>query len=69
METPSRTNAPSDCPGDLNGDGTVYGADLALLLAVWNSDDPTADIDGNGIVDAADLAQVLGYWGPCADSP
>jgi len=55
-----------NCPSDLNGDGTIGGADLALLLAAWNSDDPTADIDGNGIVDAADLAQVLGYWGQCA---
>ena len=59
----------SDCPGDINDDGVVDGTDLALLLAVWNSDDPPADIDGNGIVDAADLAQVLGYWGACADSP
>ena len=55
------------CPGDRNGDGDVDGTDLAQLLAVWNSDDPTADIDGNGIVDAADQAQVLGYWGACAE--
>ncbi len=57
------------CPGDINGDGVVDGTDLAQLLAVWNSDDPSADIDENGIVNAADLAQVLGYWGACAESP
>ena len=55
----------SDCPGDLNGDGTVDGTDLALLLAAWNSDDPTADVDGSGLVDGADLATLLGDWGDC----
>ena len=55
----------SDCPGDLNGDGTVDGTDLALLLAAWNSDDPTADVDGSGLVDGVDLATLLGDWGDC----
>ena len=55
----------SDCLGDLNGDGTVDGTDLALLLAAWNSDDPTADVDESGLVDGADLATLLGDWGDC----
>ncbi len=48
--------------GDLDGDGVVGAADLAMLLAAWNSDDPVADLDGNGIVGAADLAQLLAAW-------
>ncbi|MBL9120513.1 MAG: hypothetical protein JNL80_11435 [Phycisphaerae bacterium] len=49
--------------GDLNGDGTVNGADLALLLGAWGAcSGCSADLDGNGIVDGADLATVLGGW-------
>ncbi|HMN96773.1 MAG TPA: GC-type dockerin domain-anchored protein [Phycisphaerales bacterium] len=48
--------------GDLNGDGTVDGADLGLLLGAWGSDDPKADLDGDGIVDGADLGILLGAW-------
>jgi len=53
------------CNADLDCDGIVGGPDLAIVLANWNSADPTADIDGSGTVDAADLAQVLGKWGLC----
>lgn len=49
--------------GDLNGDGIVNGADLALLLAGWGScDGCAADLDANGSVDAADLAVLLSLW-------
>ena len=58
------------CPGDLNGDGAVTGADLSQLLAAWGScaDEPPciADIDGNGQVDGADLAALLAAWGVCS---
>jgi len=30
-------NAPCSCIGDLNGDGTVDGSDLAALLAAWGA--------------------------------
>jgi hypothetical protein len=56
----------SDCPGDLNGDGIVDGADLSILLGAWGDADGPADIDGSGLVDGADLAALLGDWGPCA---
>jgi hypothetical protein len=50
--------------GDLNGDGTVGPADLAILLGSWGPcDGCPADLDGDGIVDAADLAILLGNWG------
>lgn len=55
------------CPADLNQDGTVNGADLALILGNWSTDGGTtgADLDGSGNVDGTDLAIVLGNWGNC----
>jgi CHRD domain len=47
--------------GDLNGDGVVDAADLAILLGAWGTGGP-GDLDGNGTVDAADLALLLGAW-------
>jgi choice-of-anchor B domain-containing protein len=54
------------CSSDLDGDGDVGAADLAMLLGAWgpNPGHP-ADFDGDGFVNAADLAQLLGNWGPC----
>ncbi len=53
--------------GDLNGDGFVDGADLAILLGGWGPCSGLkgcpADLDGNGVVDGADLAILLGSWG------
>ena len=51
------------CPGDLNGDGTVDGADLTVLLGDWGGS--TADLNGDSTVDGADLTVLLGAWGPC----
>jgi hypothetical protein len=48
-------------PGDLNGDGAVNGADLAILLGAWaNSAD--GDLNGDGNTDGADLVILLGAW-------
>lgn len=46
---------------DLNSDGTVDGADLAILLGQWNGVG-TGDLDGSGVVDGADLGMLLGAW-------
>ena len=52
--------------GDLNHDGCVNGADLAMLLDAWGSTTSViADLDHNGSVEAGDLAILLGNWG-CA---
>ncbi|MDZ4831263.1 MAG: hypothetical protein SGJ09_13835 [Phycisphaerae bacterium] len=48
-------------PADLDGNGTVDGADLAILLGQWGADG-SADITGDGVVDGADLATLLGAW-------
>lgn len=52
------------CTGDLDGDGSVGGSDLGLLLGAWDLAGP-GDLDGDGIVSGADLGLLLGQWGPC----
>jgi hypothetical protein len=52
------------CLADLNGDGSVTGADLGILLGDWGQA-TASDIDGNGVVDGADLGRLLGAWGNC----
>jgi len=57
---------PIKCDGgnpDLNGDGTVDGADLGILLNAWGSDDAASDLNGDGVVDGADLGILLNAWG------
>ncbi len=53
-------------PGDLDGDGDVDAADLAILLDSWGPCgtcwDCPADLDGDCTVGAADLAILLGNW-------
>jgi len=50
-------------PADLDGDGSIGGSDLAILLSAWGSCKAcAADLDGNGDVGAADLAIVLSAW-------
>ncbi|MBX3355453.1 MAG: hypothetical protein KF724_07115 [Phycisphaeraceae bacterium] len=67
--TPTSVSAtvlgPSQPPftlGDLNFDGVVNGADLAILLGAWLT--PGADLNGDGTTDGADLSILLGNWTP-----
>jgi hypothetical protein len=56
------------CDTDLNGDSTVDGADLGLLLGSWGAcENCAADVNNDAVVDGADLGRVLGDWGPCPD--
>ena len=54
------------CDADLNNDGNIGPADLALLLGAFgpNPGNP-ADFDGDGVVDKIDLLFLIGNWGPC----
>jgi hypothetical protein len=61
--TPSG-ECPAECIADLDGDGDVDAADLAILLGQWGGTG-SANLDGVGVVDAADLAILLGEWGDC----
>jgi hypothetical protein len=56
----------SSNPADLDGDGDVDAADLAILLGNWGATGSgvLGDVNGDGVVDASDLALLLGSWGP-----
>lgn len=53
------------CREDLDGDGTVDGADLGLLLRAWGTDDPLADLHADGTVDGIDLGRWVMAQGVC----
>ncbi len=48
-------------PGDLDGDGGVGPADLAILLGSWG-EPGASDLDGDGLTGPSDLAMLLGLW-------
>lgn len=66
---------PMACAGDVNHDGSVNAADLAILLGAWCGTAVVcppleySDFNVDGRVDATDLALVLDHWGPtpCLD--
>ena len=61
-----------DCPGDLDGDGSVAIQDLLILLtwAGQAGDCLPGDLDGNGVVGVNDVIQLMLYFGEaCFDDP
>jgi CxxC motif-containing protein (DUF1111 family) len=54
-----------DCErlGDIDGDGFVGAADLALMLTAWGSSNADADLSGDGLVSGQDIAILLQRWG------
>ncbi|MBM4110029.1 MAG: hypothetical protein FJ254_01560 [Phycisphaerae bacterium] len=64
LTVPGAPPCPGSCPADLNGSGTVDGADLGLLLSSWGNM-AGGDVNGDGITDGADLGALLSGWGPC----
>jgi len=57
----------SQCPYDLDGNGTVGNGDLLLLLSEYGCQvGCAADVNGDGAVDVNDLLAFLNVWGqPC----
>ena len=47
---------------DINGDGSVNGADLTLMLSAWGTANSDADLDDDGTVSGSDLTLLLGCW-------
>jgi len=55
---------------DLDGDGLVNGADLAMVLGGWGPCSGCAqDLNSDGIVNGSDLAALLGSWPPAPNPP
>jgi hypothetical protein len=54
---------PAGAAGDLDGDGSVNGLDLGILLGAWGPCGTCAsDMNGDGSVDGLDLGSLLGGW-------
>lgn len=51
------------CDPDLNNDGLVDNADLAIMKLRFYSHDPDADLNGDGLVNFGDLAILKAYFG------
>ena len=52
----------SDCPGDFNGDGSIGGGDLTILLAAWGTSNDDYDLNGDGEIGGGDLTILLASW-------
>ena len=59
---------PEPCPADVNGDGSVGGGDLAILLGQW-LDSGSCDFNDDGVVSGPDLSVLLAAWGSCTEDP
>jgi subtilisin-like proprotein convertase family protein len=60
------TGATPTCTGDLNGDGSIDGADLVEQLSNFGQDvlpNQGGDLNGDGRVDGADLVDLLSVFG------
>jgi len=57
------------CPGDLNNNGVVEGADVSVMLGFWGFSGVgipvAADLNNDGVVEGADLVVLLAAWGNC----
>jgi probable HAF family extracellular repeat protein len=61
-----RIGVDTPCPADLDGNGSVGGDDLGILLGAWGpSRGSAADLNADGFVNADDLGIMLGAWGAC----
>ena len=66
LNTPQGTAQLVRSMGDINGDGSVGGKALLILLGNWGPCETgccPADLDGNGSVGVKDLLVLLGNWG------
>lgn len=55
---------PPPCPGDINDDGIIDGADMGLLLGNWGGTG-VGDLNNDGVVDGGDAGVLLASWGDC----
>ena len=58
-------SAVADTPRfDLDANGVVNGADLAMLLQSWGHRESPCDLNGDAIVDRQDFVLLLAHWSP-----
>ena len=51
------------CREDLDGNGTVGGGDVGMMLAAWGCEgDCEADLNDDGLVNGADLGLLFAAW-------
>ena len=56
------------CPGDLDGNGTIGSPDLAIVLGSYGKCYRCeADLTGDGYVDRKDIDELMASWGDCAE--
>ena len=56
----------SDCPTDLDGNGSTDVSDLLMIISAWGPcSGCVEDIDGNDVVDVSDLLALIAAWGAC----
>ncbi len=52
------------CPGDIDGDGTVGGGDLSMVVDAWAMGGTgRTDVSRDGITDGLDVQIILANWG------
>ncbi|MCH2132992.1 MAG: hypothetical protein MK116_04495 [Phycisphaerales bacterium] len=56
----------SNCPTDIDGDGSTNVNDILELIGEYGMSGSDADVDGDGIVGVNDILLVIEAWGPCA---
>jgi len=49
-------------PPDLNGDGSVNGQDISIILNAFGAPAGIADLNGDGVVNGGDISFVLSAW-------
>ena len=59
------TDTRSACPSDIDGDGEVTSADVALILLDFGACVCPTDLDGDGEVGSGDVAICLLDFGAC----
>jgi autotransporter family porin len=50
---------PTDCPPDINDDGTLNFFDISAFLTAFNAQDPVADFNGDGTFNFFDISAFL----------
>lgn len=63
---------PPPCDPDLDGNRTVNGGDLGILISRWFATGETAgdaDLNEDGFVDGQDLSLMIQQWGACPETP